>query len=440
MKKVLYSFLIFSCLSGYAQTQFNNLNECLEYSDQNNPSLKIDLLNRKVSHEKVKSAWAALLPQVKAFGTVDDNINLPVQLVPAQLLGGAEGDYAKVKFGTQYNATYGAEASLSLVNISNWKNIKSSAFAEEASTFQQQDHVLNIHEQLITSYYFALLSREAIALNQDLVNSGDSLLSAAEVRFNNGLIELLEFNRVKSLYLESLQQLRESQGAYQKNLNTLKSLCGLHSGDTLILTESIAQGMQENHSPASLAVSFSQLPRHKMLSTKMLQAQEDLKRQRSKIFPELSLYARISRQSFSDEFNFFSNTQPWFDVAVAGFRAEWNLFTGFSRQSTIQQASLQLQITRHELDNYSLQAEKELDELRINHQVAAHGVGRFLEHYQLNAINYRIAGEKYKQGIYTIDQYVTIYQEMVRSQNQYLGKLANYMVYESMVNSKNALQ
>jgi outer membrane protein TolC len=299
---------------------------------------------------------------------------------------------------------------------------------------------MNVHEQVITSYYFALLSHEAIVLNQDLVNSGDSLLSAAEVRFSNGLIELLELNRVKSLYLESLQQLRESEGAYQKNLNVLKSLCGLHSSDTLVLTESIRQRIQESYLPTLLTTSFLRLPRHKMLSAKMFQAQEDLRRQRVKIFPELSAYARVSRQSFSDEFNFSSNTQPWYDVAVAGIRAEWNLFSGFNRQSNITQASLQLQIARNELDNYSLQAEKDLEELKINHQVAAHGVTRFLEHYRLNATNYRIAGEKYKQGIYTIDQYVTIYQETVRSQNQYLGKLANYMVYESMVNSKNALQ
>lgn len=424
----------------YGQTQFGSLQECLEYSSRNNASLKIDHLNEAISHERVKAAWAALLPQVKVFGNLDNNLSLPVQLVPAQFLGGPEGEYAQVKFGTQYNASYGAEASLSLVNVSNWKNIRSSVHARQAAASQAKDHALTIREQIITAYYFALLSREAIALNQDLVDAGDSLVTAADARLGNGLIEPLEFNRVKSLYIESLQQLRESQGAYEKNLGTLKSLCGLHENDTLVLRENIAQFMQLNHSPASLEITAQQLPGYSMLSARERQAREDLQRQRTKALPELSLFTRVSRQTFSDELNLFSSEQPWFDVAVAGLRAEWTLFTGFNRQSAVRQASLQSQIARYELDNYTAQAEKELEELRINHQVAAHGVGGYMEHYRLNATNYSIAGEKYAQGVYTIDQYVTIYQEMVRSQNQYLGQLASYLVYESIVQSRNALK
>ena len=439
MKKILCLLLLIPFIAGYTQPPFNNLRECIEYSKQNNASLKIDQLSAQISHEKLKAAWSVLLPQVKAFGTLDNNLSLPVQLVPAQLFGGPEGEYAKLKFGTKYNATFGVEATLSLINVSNWKNIKSTDLAEEASLYQAKDKALTITEQIITSYYFALLSREAIVLNKDLVNSGDSLLSAAAVRLSNGLIEPLEYNRVRSIYLESVQQLYESEGAYVKNINSLKSLMGLHDKDTLILQERITALMQQNQSPSSLNLKSHQLPRHRMLTAKAFQAKTDLERSRSKIFPELSMYARASRQSFSNEFNFRSADQPWFDVAALGMRAEWSLFTGFNRQSNIRQSSLQNQAARYELENYTLQAEKELEELRLNHEIAARGVGRYNEHYELNLRNHRIAGEKYKEGIYTIDQYVTIYQEMVRSQNQYLNKLASFLVYESIVQSRNTL-
>jgi outer membrane protein len=437
MKKLLW-LLALGCTSVYGQIQFNTLTECLDYSKKNNPTLKIDQLNLKISREKITAAWSAFLPQVKAFGTFDDNIKLPVQLIPAQAFGGPEGEYTKLKFGTHYTATYGAEASLPLLNVSNWKNIKSSHFAEEASLFQAKDHELNITEQIITAYYFALLTREAAALNEALVKAGDSLLSAADIRLQNGLIETLEYNRVKALYLESFQQWKESQGAHQKNLNSLKVLAGLSERDSIILNENVGGALQQNQA-SSLTAIAQQLPRYKMLSAKTFQAEEDLKRQRSKILPELSMYARLSRQRFSNELDFHSSQQPWFDVAVIGLRAEWNLFTGLSRHSNIRQASLQRQIAQYELDAYRSQAEKELEELRINHELALQGVTRFSEHYQLNALNHRIATEKYAQGVYTVDQYVTIYQEMVRSQSQYLNKFANYLVYESIVTSRNTL-
>ncbi|HEY0744161.1 MAG TPA: TolC family protein, partial [Chryseosolibacter sp.] len=326
-----------------------------------------------------------------------------------------------------------------LVNAANWKNIKANSLAKEASRHQFEDRALSLTEQVITAYYFTLLSRESIILNQELLDAADSLLSAAGVRLQNGMIELLEFNRVKSLYLETKAQLNDSEGAYHKNANDLKALLNLSEKDSVVLTESIARSINSQR-PADLAISFQQLPRHRMLTTRQQQSVEELKRQQMRIFPELSIYGRYTRQAFNNEFDIFSSSQQWFDVGVIGLRAEWNIFSGFSRHSSIRQASLQAQSAQYELENYARQSEKELEALAINHRVAADGLQKYTEHFQLNAMNHRIAGDKYTEGVYTIDQYVTIYQERVRSQNQYLNKLASFLIYESMIQSRNLLK
>lgn len=422
-----------------AQVQFNSLEEAIAHTKANNATLKAENLNQQISDQRLKSAWSALLPTVRAFGTLDNNISLPVQLVPAEFLGGQEGEFAKVQFGTQFASTYGAEANLSLVNASNWKNIKANSLAKEASRYQFQDRELTLTEQVITAYYFALLSRESIILNKELLDAADSLLSAATVRLQNGMIEPLEFNRVKSLYLETETQLKESEGAFNKNINALKALANIAEKDSLVLSESIAKSLGQQK-PSSLSISNSALPRYRMLNARQQQSFEELKRQQMRILPELSVYGRYTRQAFNNDFEIFSSSQSWFDVGVIGLRAEWNIFSGFSRQSSIRQASLQAQSAQYELENYTRQSEKELDELAINHRVAADGLEKFTEHFQLNSMNHRIAGDKYTEGVYTIDQYVTIYQERVRSQNQYLSKLANFLVYESMIQSRNLLK
>jgi outer membrane protein TolC len=437
MKNILFIFVLIS-FGAEAQTTFASVQECLDFAKANNPELKIENLNENISHEKMRSAWAALLPQVRAFGSMDDNISLPVQLIPAEFVGGNEGDYAKVKFGTQFNASYGAEAYLSIINASNWRNIKSNSFAVNAAQFQKEDKELSISEQITTSYYFLLLSREAIQLNADLANAADSLLEAADARLKNGLIEQLEYNRVKAITLETHQKLDESKSAFEKNLNSLKSLCGVSQTDTLIISENIAQSINRIN-PTTLTVTIQDLPRYKMFASRNFQMLEELQKQRMKAMPELSLYARYSRQAFRDEFNFFQAGQPWFDVAVAGVRAEWNLFTGLNRQASIRQASIQSKIAALELENYTSQADRENEELRINHQVASAGVDRYQQHYLLNSTNYKIANMKYSEGVYTIDQYINIYQEVVRSQNQYLSRLANYLVYESIISTRNSL-
>jgi outer membrane protein TolC len=439
MRHFYLLILTLCCIQGFAQTRFDNLEQYLEHVRANNHSLKSETFNEKISDLRVKSAWSSLYPQVRAFGSFDNNISLPVQLVPAQFLGGQEGEFREVQFGTRYNSSFGVEASLSLVNISNWKNVRAASLAQKASAYQLEDKKLSVIEQATTSYYLTLLGFEAVAINKELVNSADSLLKAAEIRFANGLIEQMDYNRVKRLHLETAQHLATQQASLEKNINVLKTLCGLNISDTLILSEVIDASVASPENPSSLITAGTALPMYHMLQYKTLQATEDLKRQRARVLPEISLFGRYTRQTFSNETDLFSG-QPWYEVGVAGIRAEWNLFSGFNRQSAIRQSTWQTQIAEEELKNYKLQAERETDEIKINHQLAATALNHYAEHYKLSSENFRIAGAKYNQGVYTIDQYITIYQEQIQSQNQYLSNLTNYLVYESIIKSRNALQ
>lgn len=437
--KSLFLFLIIATIPAFGQVRVESAEKCLEYVRLHNLSLQNESLNEEVSRVRLRAAWALMLPQIKAFGTLDDNISLPVSLVPAQFLGGPEGEFAEVQFGTQYTATYGAEASLSLINASNWKNIKAASYGQDVARYQHLNQEQTILEQATTAYYLAILSREASLLNKELVNANDSLVHVAEARFNNGVIEPLEYNRIKAIFLESQYQLSESEAQYDKNINALKVLMGVNEKDSLLLTEQIGSTLT-SQSPTTLTATADQSARYKLASSRVLQSEQEWKRQQARIFPEISLYARYTRQTFSNEFDVFGGNQPWFDVAVVGVRAEWNLFTGFNRHASIRQASLQSKIAQRDAELSALQTKKEFDDLELNHRSAAFGLGRYTEHFQLNRTNYAAASEKYKQGVYTMDQFITVYQEMVRSQNQYLSRLANYLVYDSIIKIKNQYQ
>lgn len=437
MKTVFTILALLIHIHAQSQTTLATFQDAIDRFKNSNPSLQIEKLNAEMSDERLKIAWSALLPYASAFGSLDNNVSLPVQLVPAQLLGGPDGEFLQVQFGTRYASNFGAEAGISLINISNWKNLRAAQLGTQIASHQEADRTLTLTEQLIIAYYYALLSREANVLNIELLNAADSLLSAARVRLENGTIEPLEYNRVKALQLETQQNLKQSQTTYAKNVDALKALCAIPESDSLLLTEDVSLNPATN--PSTLAISESQLPRYKMLSLRITQSHADLGKSKAKALPELSLFARYSRQSFSNEFKMFGSDQPWFDVGVIGLRAEWKIFTGLNRHAQIRQSTLQLQVAEREFNNYQLLAEKELNELRLNHDVARVGLTNYLQHFQLNTSNHHIATEKYNNGVYSIDQYVAIYQERVRSQNLYLSALANYMIYESMIQTRNQL-
>jgi outer membrane protein TolC len=439
MKSIVTILLSLLAAQLSAQAIFHNLNEYLTYVSTHNPGLESEAFNKEISESRVRAAWSSLVPQVRAFGNFDNNINLPVQLVPAQIFGGPEGTFREIKFGTRYNASYGAEASLSLVNVSNWKNVDAANLASKASEAQYEDKKLVTLETAATTYYFVLLSNEAVQISKELLTAADTLLAAAEVRLANGMIEPLEFNRVKSLHIDTRQQYLAFIAAREKKLNQLKTLAGFDLNDSLQITESLSQ-LETNSNATSLTATTSSLPAYQMLTYRSMQAHHELKRQQAKVLPEISLYARYSKQSFSNDPNIFGNDNTWYDITVAGLRAEWSIFTGFNRQSQIRQASLRLKQSQLELQSYLLKSDSELEELMINHRHAAERLQAFREQYQVTTESYKIAGIKYHEGVYTIDQYVTIYQDLVRSQNQHLNALADFLMYESIIQSRNKFQ
>jgi hypothetical protein len=81
-------FLFVATIPALGQVKIESAEKCLEYVRLHNLSLQSETLNEEVSRERLRAAWALMLPQIKAFGTLDDNISLPVSLVPAQFLGG----------------------------------------------------------------------------------------------------------------------------------------------------------------------------------------------------------------------------------------------------------------------------------------------------------------------------------------------------------------
>jgi outer membrane protein len=439
MRTTFTILLILLVVDLIGQPRFESLNDYLDYVSTHNPSLESEALNNQMSESRIRTAWSSLLPQVRAFGTFDNNINLPVQLIPAQIFGGPEGTFREIKFGTRYNASYGAEASLSLLNVANWKNVDAVNLAGKASEAQYADKKLNTLEAAATAYYFALLSDEALRISAELLSAADSLLAAADVRLANGMIELLEHNRVKALHIDTRQQYLAFTVARRKNFNQMKTLAGLTLNDSLQLGESLS-ALQTKTNATSLSITTSSLPGYRMFSYRSMQAQQELRRQQAKILPEISLYARYSKQSFSNDPNLFASNNTWYDVTAAGLRAEWFLFTGFNRQSQIRQASLRSKQSELDLKNYVLRSDKDLEELALNHQLAADRITAFREQYNINATSYKIAGVKYNEGVYAIDQYVTIYQELTRSQNQYLNALADFLMYESIIQSRNKFQ
>ena len=94
-----------------------------------------------------------------------------------------------------------------------------------------------ISTQTARVYHAALLTRSAIAITRRNLSAADTLTQIARDRLDKGLIEPLEYNRIRSVQLTTADVLYQNELAYVRNLNQLKLLFGLTPSDSLVLSE-----------------------------------------------------------------------------------------------------------------------------------------------------------------------------------------------------------
>ncbi|GEO07214.1 hypothetical protein AAE02nite_48780 [Adhaeribacter aerolatus] len=435
MKKHLFIFLLLVLGSQVkAQVRFNSLEQCTDYALKNRPDLQNEELAEKKAQNAVKQVSAVLLPQVKATSALDDYLGLPVQLVPAEFLGGQPGEFRSIQFGTQYNLSYGLEAALPLVNVQAWKNRKIAESDVKAVHYQKLNAYQRAQEEISRVYYATLLSRQVTQIARENAFINDSLLFIADQKFKSGLLETLDYNRLKALQLESRQLWQDNRTAYEKNLNLLKNLCGLPPEASLELSETLQANQLEK---VTLASPVEQQNGYQVLQWRIRAAEQEWQKQKLRWLPEVSAYGRYTRQAQRREFNFLDSDYPWFQIGLIGLRADWPLFTGFNRSVATRQAGLNHQMVQNELKNYQLRTQYELAEININYQNTIQSLQSYQQHYNLYGENYKLAVFKYKADVYSVDQLLQVYAEKLKSQNQFIQAMANYYINRSLIQLKN---
>ncbi len=84
-----------------------SLEQARAYASKHNYDLRNAAIDISTAQSKVREQVATGLPQASANISYNDNIGLPVQLVPGDFFG-QEGQDIEVQFGTRYSGSLGA--------------------------------------------------------------------------------------------------------------------------------------------------------------------------------------------------------------------------------------------------------------------------------------------------------------------------------------------
>ena len=428
---VCLSLLLFSP-TVCGQTVVPSVQEALILARRSNPDLTNARQNRLVQEQQRAVSRAALMPSARLFTNADYNYALPVQLVPAEFLGGQPGEFRSLRFGLPFFLTAGAEVTVPLVNRP--ARADRSIVEENLRIIDDQTLVLQdeVSSQTVRVYHATLLTRSAIALTKRNQLAADTLTQIARQRLDKGLIEPLEYNRIRSVQLTTTDVVYQNELAYTRNLSQLKLLLGLAPADSLILSESL---LTRPDTVALLpnAISPTERPQVRVRQSQVALSQLQLDRERLQRWPTLSAYGRFSQQAQRNQLNFLNPHERWFTIGVAGLQFNWPIYSGGLRTSNLTRAQLGLKLAQSELAYERNRQLTDNEDIRNTYNQAVRSLDLNRQNYELSRQNVQIALVKYRSGLFAYDQYLNVFNEALTAQNRYLNNLSNVFINQTIL-------
>ncbi|GAB4035292.1 TolC family protein [Spirosoma jeollabukense] len=424
--------LLFCSLNATAQTVVSTVQEALVLARRQNPELVNARQNQVVQAQQRTATRATLLPQARFFTNFDYNFALPVQLVPAEFLGGKPGEFRSLQFGLPYVLASGAEVTVPIIN----RPVRADLGIVEQNLRIADQQTLVLQDELSTQtarvYHAVLLTRSAIGITQRNLSAADTLTQIAHDRLDKGLIEPLEYNRIRSVQLTTADVLYQNELAYIRNLNQLKLMLGLTTTDSLVLSEDLAKRPNGILVPAT-SVNLVERPQITLQQARIELSRLQLNRERLQRWPTLSAYARFTEQAQRSEINFLSTGQPWYQIGVTGLQFNWSIYSGGLRNSNIARARLQLKLAESELAYERNKQQTDAEDIRNTYNQAVRSLDLNRQNYELNSQNVQIALIKYRSGLFAYDQYLNVFNEVLTAQNRYLNNLSNVFINQTIL-------
>src|SRR5690554_2308198 len=97
--------------------------------------------NTEIKRKEVKEVLANGFPQINGTAELQNFLEIPTQLVPAQFFGGEEGEFAEIQFGTKYNFNAGISASQLIFDGTYLVGLKARS-EEHTSELQSRPHLV----------------------------------------------------------------------------------------------------------------------------------------------------------------------------------------------------------------------------------------------------------------------------------------------------------
>jgi outer membrane protein len=409
-----------------------SLQDAISYALQNNEALRKAKLEIEGGRLKVSEVRASAMPQIDVISTLTNNLLVQQFILPAEVFGGAAGEFIAVKAGQTWNAMTQVQLSQQLFNQQVFTGLKAAKSSEEFYRLSAQLSEENLIQQVATNYYQVIISREQLQVIDANIARIEQLEKTVNNQFEVGLAKKIDLDRIRVNKSNLKAQREQLQSAVVMQENLLKYYMGMPINESILLSNREISSLEQE---AHLTLDQQKFNASLMTSYQLLRKQEDLlvlqkKAYLSEYYPTLSLGGNYMYSSQSNKLNVYSSQALGYDVAAVSLNLRIPIFDGGARRSRVRQADIDIQKVREDIRSTTngLNMAYENAKIQIKNSLTTIDVQRTNKQFAEEV--FTSTRNNYENGLATLTDLLNAETELVTAQNSYNQALLNYKVAE----------
>jgi outer membrane protein len=435
MKKILLIGLGIATLNTFAQTKDStaysfSITQAIDFAVKNQKDVKNAIIDEALAQEKVHETRGVGLPQINSSLDVKDFIDVPTQVAPF----GPHGELVPLKFGLQYNATAGFDASQMLFNAEYFLGLKGSKVYLELSSKATQRTKIETAATVSKAYYTVLINQERMNLMNANITRVKKIMDDTKALVDNGFAEKIDYDRLTVTYNNLLVEQEKIQRLLSLGLYLLKFQMGMNINANLTLTDKL-QDIKLDVANVVSAEKFDYTKRveYNLFETQQRMAKLDLQRNRLSYLPTAFAYANWTQNAFRTKFNDVfatgsGTTYAWYPTTLIGAKISLPITNGFQRNAKNQQAKLSLQKAENNMDFIKKSIDLELASSITTLQNASASFENQKKNITIAEDVVRVAKLKFEQGVGSNLEMITAETALKEAQTNYYNALFDALV------------
>lgn len=409
MMKPIFALLLCTIFAANAQQtiRFSNSNEVLAFATQQSIALKSG--NAQMALAKYQTYYAKINrynPRVNVGYAMTDNLQLPVNFLPAEVFGGPAGTFREARFGQQYIQNLNITPQIDLVNHAAWAKLESFKTSELLSEINQKLIRKMLSESVVAVYFnIVSLQEQTKILNKTLQNA-DSVLKIVEQKHNQGIIRSQDVNNATVNKLMIQDRIQQNKNGIEQQYNLLKSLC-----DIPVSSEILVENQNEN-SAKNMAILPNSL-KTQQAELQVKYAQNELKVNQMGYYPTLSFIGNWALQENSNN-HFFDGKARWISQSYIGLRLNF-VIPDANKYAQTKLVKTNLQLSAFAVKKLQLQQEIEQKQLQLEMSKCIDNEQIIKTILTLKTDTYQKNFNLFKQDIYPIENLLSSFNDVLNA-------------------------